>query len=100
MGRFGQRFWVAGILGATAMLAGGLAVSSSDGLDDEPINYSKTPSHDPVARLQERLDKGEVKLTRDPARGYLPGVLKALGIPASSQMLVFSKTSFQRDRIA
>ena len=100
MKRLGRRFWAIGILGATAALAGGVAVSSSDGLDDEPINYSTTPSQDPVAKLQERLEKGEVKLARDPNRGYLPAVLKALGIPYSSQMLVFSKTSFQRDRIA
>jgi hypothetical protein len=100
MGRMGRRGWAVGILGATVALVGGMAVSSSDGLDDEPINYSKTPPQDPIAKLQQRIDKGEAKLTRDPARGYLPAVLRALGIPVSSQMLVFSKTSFQRDRIA
>src|SRR5262249_46659298 len=32
--------------------------------------------------------------------GYLPSVLKEFKIPVSSQMLVFSKTSLQRDRIS
>ena len=32
--------------------------------------------------------------------GYLPGLLEELEIPASSQMLVFSKTSFQLRRIS
>jgi len=68
--------------------------------EQEPINYLKAPSNDPVARLQARLDKGEAKLDYDPATGYLASLLKHLDIPVSSQTLVFSKTSFQRDRIS
>src|SRR6185436_3336105 len=33
-------------------------------------------------------------------QGYLPSLLSQLNIPQSSQVLVFSKTSFQRERIA
>jgi hypothetical protein len=65
----------------------------------EPIDYLKAPVDDPVARLQACIDRGEVMLDRDPERGYLDAVLRALGVPASSQTLVFSRTSFQRDRI-
>jgi len=53
-----------------------------------------------VARLQKRLDSGEAKLKFEDAHGYLRSVLELLEIPVSSQMLVFSKTSFQRDRIS
>ncbi len=67
--------------------------------DEDTINYNKTPATDPIARLQQRLDKGEAKLAFDDDLGYLPAVLDALKIPKSSQMLVFSKTSFQRERI-
>ena len=35
----------------------------------------------------------------DQTSGYLPALLKALDIPVSSQVLVFSKTSFQSARI-
>jgi hypothetical protein len=67
----------------------------------EPINYMKAPVHDPVARLQERLDRGEVKLEYDAKRGgYLASVLEALGVSETSQTLVFSKTSFQAPRIS
>src|SRR5215467_14357756 len=57
-------------------------------------------SADPVALLQERLDKGQAKLEYDEKSGYLPSLLKNLDIPISSQTLVFSKTSLQIDHIA
>ena len=68
--------------------------------DEDAIAYGKTPATGAVARLQERINKGEVNLVFDERYGYLTSVLEALKIPRSSQMLVFSKTSFQRDRIS
>lgn len=59
------------------------------------IGYSGTPAHNPIARLQARLDRGEVKLEFKPPRGYLDSVLKNLGIDSSSQLLVYSKSSLQ-----
>ena len=50
---------------------------------------------DPINQLQRRLDRGEVKLAYDQKWGYLPSLLRALGISTSSQTLVFSKTSAQ-----
>lgn len=67
--------------------------------DEDTIQYSKTPAADAVARLQERIDRGLVQFKFDKERGYLPALLDELRIPSSSQMLVFSKTSFQRERI-
>lgn len=67
--------------------------------DEDTINYGKTPADDVIVRLQKRIDSGEATLRHDEQRGYLPGVLEALGISPASQMLVFSKTSFQRERI-
>jgi hypothetical protein len=66
---------------------------------DAPINYRTHPVTDPVARLQELLDRGDVKLDHEPAHGYLRSVLEELQIPISSQTLVFSKTSFQYKKI-
>lgn len=63
-------------------------------------NYAAATPTDTIARLQRRIDAGEVTLTFDPQWGYLPSVLAALHIPSSSQSLVYSKTSFQIDKIA
>jgi hypothetical protein len=59
------------------------------------IGYSGAPTHNPIARLQDRLLRGEVKLEFKPPRGYLDSVLKNLRIDPSSQMLVYSKSSLQ-----
>src|SRR4051794_22834796 len=69
-------------------------------IEREPINYLSAPAHDPVARLQERLDRGEVVLKHEEAQGYLKSVLEQLGVSPTSQTLVFSKTSFQHTRIS
>ncbi|MCB9921311.1 MAG: hypothetical protein H6822_03955 [Planctomycetaceae bacterium] len=68
--------------------------------ESEPVNYNTAPTNDPVVRLQKLLDTGDIKLKYDEHYGYLPAVLDALNIPHSSQMLVFSQTSFQLRRIA
>src|SRR5579883_272286 len=68
-------------------------------LDREPINYSTAEPHNAVERLQERLDDGRTKLTYEEGTGYLRSLLRELKVPLSSQMLVFSKTSLQRQRI-
>jgi hypothetical protein len=63
------------------------------------IGYSGTPEHNPIARLQTRLLRGEVKLEFKPPRGYLDSALKNLGIDPSSQLLVYSKSSLQVERV-
>lgn len=69
-------------------------------LDDPAIQYGARPVNDPVARLQQRLEKGETKLeVASNGWGYLPSVLKQLGINPDSQALVFSKTSTQVENI-
>ena len=67
--------------------------------DYPTIGYAGKAKNNPVARLQERLDRGEVKLEFHPPRGYLDSLLKALDVPPSSQTLVYSKTSLQIDVI-
>ena len=68
--------------------------------EGEPLHYEK-PAHDgPVERLARLLESGKVKLDYDDERGFLMSLLKALDIPVSSQVLVFSKTSFQHQHIA
>lgn len=82
------------------VLASAWPVAASDfDADREPISYSSAQLDDPVSRLQQRLDRGEAELHYDRQHGYLKSVLEQLNVPISSQGLVFSKTSFQRDRI-
>lgn len=52
---------------------------------------------DPLARFDQRLASGEVRLEfeRENGRGFLDSVLEALDVPVSSQVLIFSKTSAQ-----
>jgi len=70
-------------------------------LDHAVINYDKRPLDDAVTRLQGRLDSGEVKLAYEPNHGgYLGSLLKVLHVNVDSQMLVFSKTSFQATKIS
>jgi len=63
------------------------------------VGYSGPARHNAIARLQEKLDRGEVTLEYRGARGYLDSLLEALGIDKSSQVLVYSKTSLQIDHI-
>ena len=63
------------------------------------IGYAGRPTHNTIARLQDRLDKGETKLKFIPGRGYLDSLLQTVGIDPSSQTLVYSKTSLQIDLI-
>jgi len=67
---------------------------------DPPINYRSDNLHDPVAKLEQKLEHGEAKLEYTPEHGYLPSVLTLLQIPINSQTLVFSKTSFQYPKIS
>ena len=66
---------------------------------DAPINYRSAELDDPIARIEKRLERGEVSLRFDSEHGYLRSVLDALRIPTSSQTLVFAKTSFQFPQI-
>jgi hypothetical protein len=86
------------VSGAVVALAG-LAASNEVPLDHDAIQYSSKPVADPIAKLQKAISSGELSLHFDQKMGYLPAVLKALNVPRESQILVFSKTSFQAPRI-
>ena len=68
--------------------------------DAPAIGYRTAAADNTIEVLREKLAKGELKLAFDPEYGYLLSVLKALDIPTSSQVLVFTKTSFQAPLIA
>ncbi len=84
---------------AALLVLGGIG-TAADEFEREPIRYSSAAPANRVSRLQQRLDSGKAKLTYDKQTGYLRSLLAELDVPVSSQMLVFSKTSLQRQRIA
>jgi hypothetical protein len=55
---------------------------------------------DPIARLARQLERGELELEFRPGSGYLESLLEFLDVNADSQVLVFSKTSFQHELIS
>jgi hypothetical protein len=59
------------------------------------IGYSDKATDNCIARLQQKLEGGQLRLERDAKWGALPAVLKALDIDVESQLLVYSKTSLQ-----
>ncbi|HEX3718862.1 MAG TPA: hypothetical protein VH595_12915 [Verrucomicrobiae bacterium] len=63
-----------------------------------PVKYSATKPHDAVTRLQSALISGDLKLEGSDSN-VVKSLLRILHIPVTSQMLVFSKTSFQKDII-
>src|SRR5690348_3621927 len=74
------------------------ALSADDAFEQTPISYSTAKPHNAISTLEAKLALGVVRLEGD-ERQVVRGLLAALGIPETSQMLVFSKTSFQKDRI-
>jgi len=69
-------------------------------LDNEVIGYLSPEVHDAISLAQQRVDQGNEKLEFNARHGYLDSVLRILHVPISSQVLVFSKTSFQAARIS
>lgn len=66
----------------------------------EPVRYATAKDDNAITRLDARLAAGEVTLPPSGRSGRLVPLLQALGVPVSSQTLVFSKTSLQRHRIS
>jgi hypothetical protein len=61
---------------------------------------SPPDNRDAVAKLADRMAKGEETLEYKGRWGYLEDLLKKLDINTDSQVLVFSKTSLQQEKIS
>lgn len=69
-------------------------------IDQPPHNYRQRAPQDGFTRLKDDFESGRIALDRGSEKAFVLGVLQALGIPASSQMLVFSTTSLQLSLIS
>jgi len=75
-------------------------VACGQGLPDyelPPIEYSTTTPSNRITRLTPKLNASRPAVTEAP---FLRWLLNATEVPVESQVLVFSKTSLQRDLIA
>jgi len=72
---------------------------AEDEYESAPINYSASMPHDAATALEKAQEQGKVKIDRTDDWAVLHGLLKQFNIPESSQVMVFSKTSKQNDRI-
>ncbi len=72
-----------------------LAEPFAGDIDLPPHNYHSRPLTDRFTRLKDDLEGGRIALDRTSEKAFLQSLLKVFGIPASSQMLVFSTTSLQ-----
>lgn len=100
-------------MGSKALLictcAGLAAMAFGERLEDttyvpyghKAIQYFETPTDEAVKRLDDRLDAGKASLDYQPGGlGYLPALLKTLGINPDSQVLVYAADSFQSPLIS
>jgi hypothetical protein len=95
------------VAAAIALAASVFALTAADlyqdnlRLDHPAIRYGQAPAADRAAGLNQKLERGELKLDyREGGLGYLPSLLEQLGVNPDSQALVFSKTSFQAGKIS
>lgn len=89
---------LAHLTAALLAAAGHAHAQGAPDYDQPPVSYSTATPRDAATRLQEKIASG--KLTVPGAeQAALQTLLKELGVPVASQVLVFSKTSLQRGRI-
>jgi hypothetical protein len=84
---------IAGVLGVSAWILG-LRTSA------EAQTRENVAPLDPIARLAQQIDRGELALEFRQRSGYLESLLEHLDVNLDSQVLVFSKTSFQHELIS
>lgn len=89
-------FFLIGLIWSVAAL---VPVQGQD-FEREPIEYSKRNGENRVTQLMAELQSGKKTLKHEAGIGYLRSLLAELQVPESSQTLVFSKTSLQRQRIS
>ena len=84
----------------TGLCAGAGVEANYDDIEQPPHNYSAAIPGDRVSKLKRVLESGELQFDRTSEKAFLRSLLKQLGIPESSQLLVFSTTSLQLSLIS
>jgi hypothetical protein len=87
-------------LGIVILISAVFTLHAEDEYENAPIRYSDTTPNDAAQRLESLMAAGKVKIDRTDAWTVLRDVMKQFDIPQESQVMVFSKTSKQNDRIS
>ena len=93
-------FWLQTIL---LSIAGAVTASGQPQyheIDQPPHSYRQRVPQDRFTRLKDDFESGRIALDRSSEKAFVLSALRALGIPAASQMLVFSTTSLQLSLIS
>jgi hypothetical protein len=85
---------------ATLLLIPNAIRASTPQYEQPPINYTQSQPTDPVGALAKAIEQGTIKLAHELKHGYLDALLHELKISPASQVLVFSRTSFQPAHIS
>jgi hypothetical protein len=73
----------------------------ADDYEEAPIHYSTVTPNDRITELSKQIEDGTFEFDHSGnEKTFLRSVLKTLGVPEASQVLVFSKTSKQNDHIS
>ena len=92
---FAAAFYAVGFSSAIAQRTGAFVES----FNHPAILYSTTAANSVVDELNRKLADGSATLTFDPQSGYLKSVLDLLKVPVESQVLVYTQTSQQAEKI-
>jgi hypothetical protein len=87
------------VLGLAVTLNPAARAQQVEPFEEPPISYSATQAHDRATAINAAFLKKADEVRSLPAKKRLQWLLDELGIPVESQLLVFSKTSLQRDLI-
>jgi hypothetical protein len=86
------------MLGSIMALSG--PAPAMDQYELPPIEYSQKDPANRISRLAAAIERGDIRLRHESRFGYLRDLLQYLEIHDDTQMLVFSKTSMQRNKIS
>ena len=87
------------IAGLTGMPGWEASAQQVEPFEEPPISYSATQTNDRATAINAAFRQRADEIRSLPAKKRLKWLLDELGIPVESQLLVFSKTSLQRDLI-
>jgi hypothetical protein len=91
--------WLAAILVFSGLTALAENVAYRE-IDAPPHLYHQRKPQDKFSKLTSSFESGAIELDRTSEKAFLVSLLKALEVPVSSQMLVFSTTSLQLSLIS
>ena len=88
-------------LRVVVIVSAALAASAQEAeqYEQPPFHYSTATPRDGADALRKELAEGRLKLGES-EKETVRALLRRLDVPEESQLLVFSRTSFQRDRIS